>query len=63
MYSKKYHLDTFKKNFKIYISDDDFIEMITIDYIKKQIQKKYKSKVIVNFKKKMLDMELILKNV
>ncbi len=39
-----------KKNFKIYISDDDSRDE-TIDYIK-QIQKKYKSKVIVNFIKK-----------
>ena len=38
------------KKFKIYISDDDSRDE-TIDYIK-QIQKKYKSKVIVNFIKK-----------
>ncbi len=38
------------KNFKIYISDDDSNDD-TINYIK-QIQKKYKSKVIVNFNKK-----------
>ncbi len=38
------------KNFKIYISDDDSKDD-TIDYIR-QIKKKYKSKVIVNFIKK-----------
>ena len=38
------------KNFKIYISDDDSRDE-TIDFIK-QIQKKYKSKVIANFIKK-----------
>ena len=49
------------KNFKIYISDDDSRDD-TINYIRK-IKKKYKSKVKVNFIKKTLDMELILKNV
>ena len=38
------------KNFKIYISDDDSKDD-TINYIK-QIKKKYKSKVLVNFNKK-----------
>tara|TARA_B100000900_G_scaffold397362_1_gene397612 strand:- start:344 stop:1069 length:726 start_codon:yes stop_codon:yes gene_type:complete len=38
------------KNFKIYISDDDSRDE-TINYIK-QIKKKYKSKVVVNFIKK-----------
>ena len=38
------------KNFKIYISDDDSKDD-TINYIK-QIKKKYKSKVFVNFNKK-----------